>query len=116
MELLQNAVLHPILKDATLNYLSYKANQYVKTLLPNKSQKAATGRQAKIVPSSKKKLRKILFASAQELYKKVKKKLLEVIEDDNLKRFTLSGSKTKEGRAEYLRKIMETHSVDNPPL
>ena len=116
LELLQNAVLHPILKDATLNYLSDKANQYVKTLLPNKPQKAATGRQAKIVPSSKKKSRKILFASAQELYKKVKKKLLEVIEDDNLKKFTFSGNKTKEGRAEYLRKIMETHSVDNPPL
>ena len=89
-------MLHPILKDATLNYLSDKANQYVKTLLPNKSQKAATGRQAKIVPSSKKKLRKILFASAEELYKKGKKKLLEVIEDDNLKKLNLEIRPKKE--------------------
>ena len=97
VDLLQNAVLHPILKDATLNALSDKANQNVKTLLPNKPQKAATGRQARKIPSSKKKLRRILYASAQDLYKK---KLLEVLQDDNLKKLTFSGNEFKEGRAE----------------
>ena len=82
VDLLQNAEIYPILKDATLNDLSDKAHQYIKTLLPNKPQKAATGRQAKIIPSSKKKLRRTLYASAHELYED-KKKLLEVIESDN---------------------------------
>ena len=101
VDLLQNAMLHPILKDATLNDLNDKANQNVKTLLPNKPQKAATGRQARKIPSSKKKLRRILYVSAQDLYKK---KLLEVLQDDNLKKLTFSGNEFKEGRAEYWRK------------
>ena len=83
-DIMDNAVLHPILKGTTLGSIAEKAANYVDTLLPNQPAKPAKGKPGQKMPTGRKKQRRILYASAQDLYRKDKGKLLELIEEDNL--------------------------------
>ena len=85
-DIMDNAVLHPILKVTTLGSIAEKAANYVDTLLPNQPAKPAKGKPGQKMPTGRKKQRRILYASAQDLYRKDKGKLLELIEEDNLQR------------------------------
>ena len=96
------AVLHPILKGTTLGSIAEKAANYVDTLLPNQPAKGKPGQK---MPTGRKKQRRILYASAQDQYRKDKGKLLE---EYNLKKYTFSETKIKDGRAQYWKEIMET--------